>query len=326
MRPPPSPPTPGLAPGSHSRLPVSTRGSCDSLLAVLLLLTLRAALERRPWLSGALLGCATHLRLYPLVHCLPLGLFFLAGPPAARWPRRVTSASACASGFLAAFTALGALCYRLYGARFVQEAYLYHLGRSDPRHNFAADFYGAYLSHARTAAAAAPGWAGLALRLTGGSPQAAVVGGCGWAYRRDPPAAFFFQTLCFVALNRVITAQYFTWWMCLAPLLAPGFAAGGRGGGAVVAGSPARRRAALAAGAWLAAQLYWLACAAALEFGGTDDQVAADGQRDAFRTVWQASLLFLAAQALLAATLMGAYTGRDLARGAGAQSGQMKCE
>lgn len=45
----------------------------------------------------------------------------------------------------ATFAGLGIGCYALYGQPFLQEAYLYHGSRRDPRHNFAPYFYPAYL-------------------------------------------------------------------------------------------------------------------------------------------------------------------------------------
>jgi hypothetical protein len=47
---------------------------------------------------------------------------------------------------------------------------------------------------------------------------ATLVGALAW---RHLPACLFLQTLAFTALNRVLTAQYFNWWMALLPLLAP---------------------------------------------------------------------------------------------------------
>ncbi|KAG1672561.1 hypothetical protein FOA52_010662 [Chlamydomonas sp. UWO 241] len=44
------------------------------------------------------------------------------------------------------FLLLGALFYARYGAPFASEAFLHHVGRRDPRHNFAPHFYPVYLT------------------------------------------------------------------------------------------------------------------------------------------------------------------------------------
>lgn len=52
---------------------ISTRGSSEGLLGVMVALLLWAALARRPVLAGALLGLATHFKVYPVrarpLHC-----------------------------------------------------------------------------------------------------------------------------------------------------------------------------------------------------------------------------------------------------------------
>ncbi len=47
----------------------------------------------------------------------------------------------------ATFLLLGATCYAAYGDPFLQETYLYHSGRKDPRHNFSIYFYNSYLTY-----------------------------------------------------------------------------------------------------------------------------------------------------------------------------------
>lgn len=49
-------------------------------------------------------------------------------------------------GALSAFLALGAGCHFVFGPRFLQETYFFHLHRKDPRHNFAPYFYGVYVA------------------------------------------------------------------------------------------------------------------------------------------------------------------------------------
>ena len=52
-----------------------------------------------------------------------------------------------ASTAAATFVLLGAACYAAYGDPFLQETYLYHSGRKDPRHNFSIYFYNSYLTY-----------------------------------------------------------------------------------------------------------------------------------------------------------------------------------
>ena len=84
------------------------------------------------------------------------------------------------------------------------------------------------------------------------------------------------QTLCFVTFNKVVTAQYFCWWLALLPLVAP------------QSGMSLREAAALAA-AWVAAEAHWLFWAYFLELEG----------RSTFRGLFLAGLLFLAANCAL---------------------------
>lgn len=60
---------------------ISTRGSCDALIAVLLLLLLRVLAWRGSTLNnlfaGFLYGFAVHFRVYPIIYAPALGLFLL---------------------------------------------------------------------------------------------------------------------------------------------------------------------------------------------------------------------------------------------------------
>jgi len=144
---------------------VSSRGSADSLVVALVLLTLDLLFRRRELLAAAALGLATHLRIYPIVYALPLVLFLdehsAAPAAAAREAARVAAAAARAPAALrpalrpllallsprraafalaagGTFLALGAASAALCGGDYLREALLYHLTRADTRHNFSA--------------------------------------------------------------------------------------------------------------------------------------------------------------------------------------------
>lgn len=133
--------------------------------------------------AGAVFGLAVHYRVYPIIYGWPILLHLgtLAvlprpggsaalgpsldssqrgagastgssdgrSPPTAPFLLRGTISPQGLAFILSAaatFLGLGALFWRLYGWAFLQETYLYHASRVDPRHNFSPFFYPAYLA------------------------------------------------------------------------------------------------------------------------------------------------------------------------------------
>ncbi|KAJ9530465.1 hypothetical protein QJQ45_012426 [Haematococcus lacustris] len=228
------------------------------------------------------------------------------------------------------FLLLGWLCWRAYGQAFLDQAFLHHLSRQDHRHNFSIYFYDIYLSYAAhpppspgtcsepwgssqqpgppedpaalppdsPLAALPPDLAAqlppslqwvvalamllLSPRLLAFLPQVLALAVLSWRLHEELPLAWLAQTLAFVALNKVCTAQYFVWWLSLVPLVLQHMA------------WPPPRGLLLAAGAWAAAQLHWLAWAYQLEFQG----------QTVYLMVWAAGLVFLAANVLVLVQLL----------------------
>ncbi|KXZ51747.1 hypothetical protein GPECTOR_11g193 [Gonium pectorale] len=263
----------------------------------------------------------------------------LARTAAALRPVALFGAAAAAT-----FLALGALFYSLYGDEFLREAFVHHLTRKDPRHNFSPYYYPVYLGYGSGGSAAAgasavggaaaratdpplslppaarpadPGLddapqpaAGPSAALLGGAwdlarraaaavplgepwrlallPQAAAVLAVALRFHEDLPVAWLLQTWCFVTLNKVVTAQYFVWYLSLLPLALPALAAR--------AAAPWRRPLAVAAAGWVAAQLHWLWWAYQLEMQG----------RSVHLPLWAAGLLFQAANTAVVVLLIRA--------------------
>lgn len=239
---------------------MSTRGSADVLVCVLVLATLWLLAREQRLLAGVALGLGAHLRLYPVIY-LPTLLLFL---PSLR------ARAALLAGAAAGFAAPTALFFAEHGWAFIDSAYLFHLRRRDVRHNFSPLWLWLYLSDA-----AAP--LGAAEPLLCFAPQAATQLAIAWALARRQPSAqalaapLLLQTICFVALNKVLTAQYFLWAFALVPLALPVLRVSGR-------------ELALWACAWAAAEAHWLLWAYRLEFEG----------RAVFRALFAAALLLLA--------------------------------
>jgi phosphatidylinositol glycan class M len=113
------------------------------------------------------------------------------------------------------------LAIYLYGSKALEEGLLYHFSRVDHRHNYSMFWYWIYLARSRLAKTG--GDIALSSLSTLGKsmmvPQVILLlySSLGIA-PFDLSFALFVQTFFFVAMNKVITAQYFTWYLVLLPL------------------------------------------------------------------------------------------------------------
>ena len=222
--------------------------------------------------------------LYPFPWSRPRRLLRLVS----LWAQRLFLSPASIAFLLASalsFSILTSAAVLIYGRVALEEGVLYHLSRVDHRHNYSMFWYWIYLARGRAATAAyASGGSSAAVALLGKLalflPQASLIlyASLGVA-PFDLPLALFCQTFLFVAHNRVVTAQYFVWYLCLLPLCSEG----------VRWGSRRTVRALVGLGGSV---VLWLGMAYQLEMRG----------RAVHRWVWAASVAFFAANV----NLMGA--------------------
>jgi phosphatidylinositol glycan class M len=231
---------------------ICTRGSAESfmvlfpvLVTIMLVTTNSGAvpLLARACLAGVVHGAAVHSKLYPIIYSLSYMAYFAT----IQENRQQQVEEACVSSssfpwtepkrlwiliqtwirrllrpapllflitFIASFTSLTYLAVLWYGEESLQEGLLYHLSRVDHRHNYSIFWYPIYLARARHGDGGMT-LVGRALLI----PQLVllVYSSLGIA-PHDLGLALFTQTYLFVTLNKVITAQYFTWYLCLLPL------------------------------------------------------------------------------------------------------------
>ncbi|EYE94983.1 glycosylphosphatidylinositol-alpha 1,4 mannosyltransferase I [Aspergillus ruber CBS 135680] len=215
---------------------ISTRGSSEGLLGVLVAGVLWAALSRRVVVAGMLLGLGVHFKIYPFVYGVSI-LWWLGASTSSKdsdkdkgsngkektIPQSITgfitpSRILLTLTALTTFLALNITMYTLYGNPFLQHTYLHHLTRIDHRHNFSPYSTLLYL--------------------------ASVDGGNGYGYRfeslafipqillsvvvipvvlakRDLAGAMLAQTFAFVGFNKVCTSQYFLWYLIFLPFYLP---------------------------------------------------------------------------------------------------------
>lgn len=93
------------------------------------------------------------------------------------------------------FLSCTGLFFYLYRWDFLNEALLYHLTRTDPRHNFSIYFYHIYLHYEHEFS--------VMEKLISFLPQLTVQLVLIFCFAKDLPFCFFVQTVAFVAFNKV---------------------------------------------------------------------------------------------------------------------------
>ncbi|OTB00720.1 glycosyltransferase family 50 protein [Hypoxylon sp. CI-4A] len=271
---------------------ISTRGSSEGLLGVLVMALLWSVLERRVALSGVLLGLGVHFKIYPFIYA-PAIVWWMDAERMGKatktkelkgndgqvekqakgvldvivafvTPERITLALVS----LATFLGLNLVMYALYGTPFITHTFLHHVSRIDHRHNFSPYNILLYLTSAH------PSTAPLKIESVAFLPQlllSTVLIPLAGA-KKDLPATMLAQTFAFVTFNKVCTSQYFLWYMVFLPLYLPNSS---------FLSSPRVGLSALAL--WVATQGLWLQQAYNLEFLGLSTFVPG---------LWVASLAF----------------------------------
>jgi len=180
-----------------------------------------------------------------------------------------------AVSFLISFDLLTYLSFVLYGPVALEEGLLYHFSRVDHRHNYSMHWYWIYLARARDNVNMA--LVGRFLLL----PQLVLLVVCSLGIApHNLSLALFVQTFLFVAHNKVITAQYFSWYLCLLPLCSESLAL--------------TRRVVIGLALLLASVALWLGSAYCLEMQGMS----------VHRVVWIASIIFFGANVNLLGALL----------------------
>lgn len=202
---------------------LSTRGSNDNIIIMLVYGTIFFLLKRRYVLAGLMYGLSVHFKIYPIIYSIPFYLFIdcdreaiLEGKKS--WSQivfknfftrnRVVFTLVSATTFLS----LTGFFYSLYGFEFLYEGYLYHFVRKDNRHNYSVYFLMIYNMMDLKA--------NNVLALMAFIPQWSVVLAAGFTLYHDLFFAITIQTWAFVAFNKVVTLQYFLWFFALVPFAA----------------------------------------------------------------------------------------------------------
>ncbi|CAD6225726.1 unnamed protein product [Miscanthus lutarioriparius] len=289
---------------------IGTRGNCEPIVCAVMLWILICLMKGRVLQAAFWYGLIVHFRIYPIIYAIPFVIVLGKGyagpvgrPTLTMWRSKQqlqndkvsqkedpTSFLATVWGFLSnsisrnvilfgllsgsMFFAWAGVFFYLYGWDFLNEALLYHLTRTDPRHNFSIYFYHIYLHHQQ-------GFSSIQ-RLASFLPQLVVQLALILRFSRDLPFCMFLQTVAFVAFNKVMTAQYFVWFFCLLPLILPW------------SSMKLKWKGLACMVVWMGSQLHWLMWAYLLELKG----------RNVFVQLWVAGLMFLAANTFVMLMVM----------------------
>ncbi|KAL8733954.1 MAG: hypothetical protein Q9181_003368 [Wetmoreana brouardii] len=254
---------------------ISTRGSSEGLLGVLVVALLWAVTRRQIAVAGVLLGLSVHLKIYPFIYgpsivwylessrpLAPVEKHSQTTPPATEKKASFNSILTffnrsriilCISS-LATFAALNALMYAIYSTPFLEHTFFYHLTRIDHRHNFSP-----YNTLLHLSSAMPDKVSSLKLESLAFIPQlliSALLIPLALA-KKDLAGTMLAQTFAFVAFNKVCTSQYFLWYLVLLPFYLP------------YSSFLVRPRLGISALVlWIGAQALWLHQAYRLEFLG----------------------------------------------------------
>ena len=203
---------------------ISTRGSSEGLLCVLVMALLWAFEVRRIALAGMLLGTSVHFKIYPFIYGASM-IWALEEPS----PAPLRSISSRLLNFLnrqrlvlivtslTTFIVLNFVMYSIYGAPFVEHTFTYHLTRLDHRHNFSLYNTLLYTS------SATPDEKRISPASLAFLPQ--LILSCILiplsCAKTSLPSTLLAQTLAFVSFNKVATSQYFLWYLVFLPLYLP---------------------------------------------------------------------------------------------------------
>uniref|UniRef100_A0A2P2JGD5 GPI mannosyltransferase 1 n=1 Tax=Rhizophora mucronata TaxID=61149 RepID=A0A2P2JGD5_RHIMU len=206
---------------------IGTRGNCEPIVCAMILWIIICLMNGKVIQAAFWYGLVVHFRIYPIIYALPTVMVldpqvFQAGqkPLLTTWksgqrkaPHNPIELSDAYDMWIAlksiftrgrimfglvsgsVFLFCTGLFFYLYRWEFLNEALLYHLTRTDPRHNFSIYFYHIYLHYEHEFS--------LMEKLISFIPQLTMQLVLSFCFANDLPFCFFLQTLAFVAFNKV---------------------------------------------------------------------------------------------------------------------------
>lgn len=191
---------------------ISTRGNAESVLGFMVMLTLYWLQKGQLIPAGLIYGISIHFKLYPVIYGLPISIYIFNHYKGHKWFHKLALFGAPT---LISLLSCSIWMYQIYGQEFLENAYLYHLYRTDHRHNFSIWNLLLYFDSARPEKSV--------LSKIAFIPQLVITASISILQWWNPqfenlPCVLFVQTFAFVTFNKVCTSQYFIWYLIFLPL------------------------------------------------------------------------------------------------------------
>lgn len=190
---------------------ISTRGSSEGLLGVLVAALLWAVLTRRAVVAGCILGLAVHFKIYPFIYGVSILWWWdaerdgVASVKSGLFSRVIgfvtPSRVKLTLSALVTFVVFNAVMYLQYGMPFLHHTFFHHLTRIDHRHNFSPYSTLLYLTAAGSVASRFEALAFLPQLLLAVVALPLVLA------KKSLTTAMLAQTFAFVTFNKVCTSQ-----------------------------------------------------------------------------------------------------------------------
>lgn len=208
---------------------ISTRGSFEPILSLTILGSIHYLVKGKYALAGILYGLSIHFRIYPIIYCLTLYFYITvkrpyltSEPRISYWLRTISPNTNHIKFFMASAISLilsSSISYKLYGHKYIEQSFLYHLRRKDLQHNFSPYFYMFRLYPKHQEIIGVIAFLAQFIGVT-------VVSGLNVSFDnnrrmriRRLSFSLFTTTFIFVSLNKVCTSQYFIWYLIFVPLV-----------------------------------------------------------------------------------------------------------
>ena len=183
---------------------LSTRGSSDVIISALILITFYFLINKKLNIAAIFYGFTVHFKIYPIIYCIAMYLFIKEDKKFFNWK---SIKFGLISGFVFLFSTF--IFYPFYGWEYLYESFFYHLIRKDHRHNFSIQFLYIYSSFFDIDKITS-----MLLFF----PSIFLI--CLITYKFYKKIIFccFLLTYVFVIFNKVVTAQYFVWYIQFIPI------------------------------------------------------------------------------------------------------------